>query len=1160
MLEGCRSILECEAVLAAYIRQSFECGRPVLLLCKVPLTEKDVEDLSLWVAECLEMYPGHGVEFLAERTPACLAHFLVWQGIAGYKYGNYWSAVREVTGIEDRHWETVWGSAFLAFLEAHQMLSLPEPRSHRYVAPILLHGGVPDHCLAEYFRDVIWSRFVNKGVTLPEDIGRELERLRAEVREFEFQTEEIQEDINRLIVQQNRLSRLKRLFGEYEKTWEHLDDIERRTADIERLRQIAEQIEELERQRENLLAEQALLDTAQQASEVRTELEEMSCMYRWLRDWKARLTEEMEWLSQDLAGTDWERELYARLLVLTTEAGERSAFWLRLIIRAFEAVRELPGWDADRTAAVESARRLLGELGEYGVCLNDFTGSLARLHFGLEDCPLDDTPALLSSVPGPATSLRAAGELLDLAGEVVHRWTDALAGIQERRGPETGTAIDRELDEMEAALERLKKECQELGDLLPGLEGWSDSLSNERLADVAGKWQRAETDIRKQLAELDAEGRELLGRALDRSTVDMERQLVQQELEELQRRLKELRSRMPAASPVWLVDRPILRFLVYGGETADDFVQHTVTLLDISCNEGEPRRPPGWPDTYRYQRIWEEFRRWWDKAGRGLCMVKVRLSRPRLICWREPEAWYVGVEVPEDLLDQEDLAVVHQGRELKESPRREGCWRLNGLDGDAEICAEHGVLSILPLEKLWQRDTPVLVFRGWDGHRTPLPALGKVSSGKVTVVVPETWQRDTDRCGPPPVAPESVALPGYRVHFFDLTRGTGTIAFSLLDGSQFTVETGMGRFRLMGRMLSFDAHHELGRIFVSDPPRIRPIHDGIWNEVGVVTRFARRLRCREAVKLKDVDEPTTGELSTAVDGRPYEDGCYWMVMHDKNVYEMERIPFRYISCLKDIRCVSDNIPLFPDVNGHTETAVEFVFDPSNPLELRDSLIDEGIRTDHHPGCLRIVFPPYAHLDYAELMIEAAYGATVPIAVVFERVWWAVGEEGDDGLMVAWTDKIVTLEKDWFRPTSGKMLWIRWPRSNAAGAPSQAWIGFDQEKRFCLTVKSEKQAYTAQIPLRTFCDIWEEEFYEDQSLKIWLVTNDQEMAAGTIGVFEIPLDPERKRSCATCGYARVFGSPLRVHVRCQKGKWHWMPKEDFDRNRAGYVCTRWTGEL
>jgi hypothetical protein len=79
--------------------------------------------------------------------------FLVQVGIREYNQGTFWPRVaRELSHPED---SPRWGALFLDTLQKYKLTSFPHVSGHRYVAPILLHGGIPENCLVNFFEKVL---------------------------------------------------------------------------------------------------------------------------------------------------------------------------------------------------------------------------------------------------------------------------------------------------------------------------------------------------------------------------------------------------------------------------------------------------------------------------------------------------------------------------------------------------------------------------------------------------------------------------------------------------------------------------------------------------------------------------------------------------------------------------------------------------------------------------------------------------------------------------------------------------------------------------------------------------------------------------------------------------------------------------------------------
>jgi hypothetical protein len=74
-----------------------------------------------------------------------------------YSGGDFWSGVQEVTGPLPANAQSEMGQIFEKVLRQHANLVRIHDlgTAHRYVTPILAHGGIPDYCLDDFFKNVL---------------------------------------------------------------------------------------------------------------------------------------------------------------------------------------------------------------------------------------------------------------------------------------------------------------------------------------------------------------------------------------------------------------------------------------------------------------------------------------------------------------------------------------------------------------------------------------------------------------------------------------------------------------------------------------------------------------------------------------------------------------------------------------------------------------------------------------------------------------------------------------------------------------------------------------------------------------------------------------------------------------------------------------------
>ncbi|WP_240695808.1 sigma-70 family RNA polymerase sigma factor [Candidatus Chloroploca sp. Khr17] len=149
--------------LDALERQFHSQIQTVSLIGELPLTLELLDELGAALAELIQRHDfTQASRIIRTRYPHCLAVFLVLQGVFHYDQGSYWPSVHErlfATGTRAGPLEAEWGQFFLEFLAQQGLANFATlERSLRYVTPILLHGGIPQYCLNDYFQ-LIFVRF-----------------------------------------------------------------------------------------------------------------------------------------------------------------------------------------------------------------------------------------------------------------------------------------------------------------------------------------------------------------------------------------------------------------------------------------------------------------------------------------------------------------------------------------------------------------------------------------------------------------------------------------------------------------------------------------------------------------------------------------------------------------------------------------------------------------------------------------------------------------------------------------------------------------------------------------------------------------------------------------------------------------------------------------
>lgn len=146
-----RDMFEWEQHLAPQVRQ-------VELLGELSLSVEETADLAREIGKFISLRRGWGVlkvrEEIGQKFPSAFVAFLVAQGLHDSNAENgFWPDVDEALGASlDVNWHRQLGRLFEEILETNGLRLFPDMGGYRYVSLILVHGGIPNYALPDYFR------------------------------------------------------------------------------------------------------------------------------------------------------------------------------------------------------------------------------------------------------------------------------------------------------------------------------------------------------------------------------------------------------------------------------------------------------------------------------------------------------------------------------------------------------------------------------------------------------------------------------------------------------------------------------------------------------------------------------------------------------------------------------------------------------------------------------------------------------------------------------------------------------------------------------------------------------------------------------------------------------------------------------------------------
>jgi len=491
-----------------------------------------------------------------------------------------------------------------------------------------------------------------------------------------------------------------------------------------------------------------------------------------------------------------------------------------------------------------------------------------------------------------------------------------------------------------------------------------------------------------------------------------------------------------------------------------------------------------------------------EREARQRAGAKPRRPKPEIICWNEGWSWILGVEVPEDLLEDPDLSVLQDEVPLTPDEVYEERYRLKRLSGKVNVRSSQ---DEVPIEiDLVEEEKGYLLVKlvGHDGSRGR--RVRQAKSGSYLVLVSEGWERDDKVSGPPPANPEPVSIDGYRAHFFYLSRGDARkIAFVTPGGEKIEIETGATRFELVGTRLN-DSSEGIGPLFGGGPPRIRTVYEQGWENVGtVIVGEEGGGKKRWRTQFSPDGDQVAQHLPDDVAKRA--GGWYFVRIYDTNDDLLESLDFRFMSALEEVR-IPDHA-LLPGTAGHAAVDVEFLHQLGCGVRLTESSAG-SLQLTHEGRKTIATIPSNPAWDETHWIIGPKGGPQVEVTILVERVWWASGEE--DTVPPEWMDKPLTLSRDCFAATSNKALWLRFPRSRWV---DKVDVGFERLKSRPYPVEVSKKELA--IPLRHFGDSVEVgDRQQEHFLEVWLEPKNTGCSEGIIGVVPaeqpavpIPLEEE-----------------------------------------------------
>jgi DNA-directed RNA polymerase sigma subunit (sigma70/sigma32) len=121
----------------------------VELLGELDISQQQARQLEQKIADVVyQVSQLEALRILERKYPTCFAVYLVTKGIYGYKEGVYWESIAAKAKLTA---QKRMGQFFESFLQGHNFPTFSDIGGYRYVTNILLHGGIPNYSLPDFF-------------------------------------------------------------------------------------------------------------------------------------------------------------------------------------------------------------------------------------------------------------------------------------------------------------------------------------------------------------------------------------------------------------------------------------------------------------------------------------------------------------------------------------------------------------------------------------------------------------------------------------------------------------------------------------------------------------------------------------------------------------------------------------------------------------------------------------------------------------------------------------------------------------------------------------------------------------------------------------------------------------------------------------------------
>ncbi|SLM15982.1 hypothetical protein SPIROBIBN47_90050 [uncultured spirochete] len=433
------------------------------------------------------------------------------------------------------------------------------------------------------------------------------------------------------------------------------------------------------------------------------------------------------------------------------------------------------------------------------------------------------------------------------------------------------------------------------------------------------------------------------------------------------------------------------------------------------------------------------------------------IAKPEIVCWEKGSEWKVGVEIPDEILANQDISILQNGIYLDRDSNIDNCWNLAAISGEIIIQWSNNEINN---KIVITNENTYLIFRlvGEDQKRGYL--VSNPSMGSYLIIAPEIWEYSNISTVNRIALPEPSSLVGYLAHFCEFKADKeNSVAFKTSENKIITIKPVKPKFELVGNSLE-DSSENIGPLFGDSMPQIKAITKNTWNDISVII-IGEEGRAKKRWRKEFI--PDLSQNPQYIPDSFYEKGSgwYYVRIYNKENELVESMNFRYIELLKKI-----NIPkhLHPAQNDGYQTAkIELIHSPG--FVIKSANRRDNIQIEQESSEKTIIkIPADPDYDNSHWLVEIDNNKFIPLTISLKRIWWALGEENKTPL--EWIDKAILLQRSDFTALSNKALWIRCPQDFKSKSISISMGENSRDRHYKISDS------LAMIPIREFSDVTE----------------------------------------------------------------------------------------